>query len=159
MEYQHLTANWFQSHPITFTLIISILFFVLNLFTTEIKSFISHWPKEQFQNIRYNTAVIERQWLQDVFNNSYRLTLYYGYNVVYVLMWYLVTFVVYCIAHQKLPTLSILFLPYFAIGAGNLIDVYRKTRQLMKYYKTIEKLDAIIAKYSPETKSSSSVAQ
>ena len=101
----------------------------------------------------------ERQWLQDVFNNSYRLTLYYGYNVLYLLMWYLAIFVVYCIAHLKVPTFSILFLPYFALGAGNLIDVYRKTRQLMKYYKTIEKLDAIIAKYGPENKSTSSVTQ
>jgi hypothetical protein len=75
---QHLSANWFQLHPLTFTVAISILFFFLNLFTTEIRSFISHWPKEQFRNIRYNTAVSERRWLQDVFDNAYRLTLFYG---------------------------------------------------------------------------------
>jgi hypothetical protein len=94
--------------------------------------------------------VAERQWLQDVFNDSYPLTLYYGYSIVYMLMWYLAIFVTYCIVHHKLPTLSVLFLPYFALGAGNLIDVYRKTRRLMKYYETIEKLDAIIVRYNPQ---------
>jgi hypothetical protein len=74
-------------------------------------------------------------------------------------MWYLAIFVVYTVAHRKMPTLSVLFLPYFALGAGNLIDVYRKTRQLMKYYPTIEKLNAIIEKYTPEKKSVSTLVE
>src|ERR1019366_6082679 len=121
MQQLHLTANWFQAHPLSFTFILAALFFVLGLYGTELKTFIANWPKEQFHNIRYNLAVADRKWLGDMFNNSYRLVLYYGYNVCWVLLWYAVVYT----ASKSIHFTQIVsgFAPsmYYSIGVSNLI--------------------------------------
>jgi hypothetical protein len=82
MTYFHAISTWFQSHPLWFTVIVSTFFFFLGIYGNEIKRFIANWPKTTFHSSRYNTAVNDLNTIQYLHDNSYRLILYFAYNLV-----------------------------------------------------------------------------
>jgi hypothetical protein len=79
----HLSAvhKWGVDHPIWLTIAISLVFFILSMYTKEIRLFLHFWPRKKLHSNDRIMSGRRLETLQRVHGDAYQLVLYLAVNL------------------------------------------------------------------------------
>ncbi len=147
----HLAAvhKWLVEHPITLTVGVTLINFLLSMYLKEFRQLLHFWPRKAFHANDRILSGRRLQTLERLHNNTYGLVIWLAYGAVDILIssviWYLVIAGGWLV-FTKSPPPFLLWTLFFMSGAvGKAFQVRLVLKELIDYEKSVAEIKASMA--------------